>query len=460
MSEGDCELQSGEAFLLNGSAADNIFHRQVPRAYPVVVRGEGAYLWDESGKRYLDGAGGVLVAILGQGVDEIADAINAEMRRVTFAYTTTFTSAVEKAFTQKLVEWAPAAFNKAWICTSGSAANETAIKLARHYHLVRGNTGKYRVIARQHSYHGSSIGALSLTGAVPRRQPYEPLLLDFPHISPPNCYRCPLGLTYPSCRAACASELETVINREGPDTISAFIVEPMAGGPLGGLVTPPEYMRAVREICDRYDVLLIVDEVISGIGRTGRHFAIEHAEVTPDIITVAKGLGAGYLPLGGVLTHGKIHAAFEESETSFVHGESFTGHTAVCAAGLATLTYIEKHDLVRRADTLGRYLGERMETLRDHPIVGEIRGQGLLRGIEFVADKKTKRPFPRTTAVAELVAQACNERGLLVISGTAGADGTDGDTVTLGPPYIVTREQIDSMVSILGEAINAVTATA
>ena len=438
------------------SNTENVFHRQISRSYPAVVRGEGVYLWDENGKRYLDGAAGVFVAILGQGVDEIADAINAEMRQVTFAYTTTFTSETERALTRKLVEWAPEAFDKAWICTSGSGANETAIKLARHYHLVRGNTEKFRVIARQHSYHGSSIGALSLTGAVPRRRPYEPLLLDFPHISPPNCYRCPLDLTYPSCGAACASELEDVIMREGPETISAFIVEPMAGGPLGGLVTPPEYMRAAREICDKYDVLLIVDEVISGIGRTGRNFAVEHTGVTPDIITVAKGLGAGYIPIGGVLAHEKIHAAFEDAGTSFVHGESFTGHTTVSAAGLATLNYIEKHDLVRRAGALGDHLGERVETLRENPMVGEIRGHGLLRGVELVADKTTKRPFPRAKGVAEAVGRECIERGLLVLPGVAGADGTDGDTVVLGPPYIVTHEQIDTMVSILGEAIKAV----
>lgn len=438
------------------SNTENVFHRQISRSYPAVVKGEGVYLWDENGKRYLDGAAGVFVAILGQGVDEIADAIDAEMRQVTFAYTTTFTSETERALTRKLVEWAPEAFDKAWICTSGSGANETAIKLARHYHLVRGNTGKFRVIARHHSYHGSSIGALSLTGAVPRRQPYEPLLLDFPHISPPNCYRCPLDLIYPSCGAACASELEDVIMREGPETISAFIVEPMAGGPLGGLVTPPEYMRAAREICDQYDVLLIVDEVISGIGRTGRNFAVEHTGVTPDIITIAKGLGAGYVPIGGVLAHKKIHAAFEEADTSFVHGESFTGHTAVSAAGLATLNYIEKHDLVRRAGTLGDHLGEYMETLRKNPMVGEIRGHGLLRGVELVADKTTKRPFPRAKGVAEAVGRECNERGLLVLPGVAGADGTDGDTVVLAPPYIVTHEQIDTMVSILGEAIKVV----
>ena len=439
---------------------ENVFHRQVSRSYPAVVRGEGVYLWDEHGKQYLDGAAGVFVAILGQGVDEIADAIDAEMRQVTFAYTTTFTSETERALTRKLVEWAPEAFDKAWICTSGSGANETAIKLARHYHVVRGNTEKFRVIARQHSYHGSSIGALSLTGAVPRRRPYEPLLLDFPHISPPNCYRCPLDLSYSSCGAACADELKDVIVREGPETISAFIVEPMAGGPLGGLVTPPEYMQAAREFCDQYDVLLIVDEVISGIGRTGRNFAVEHTGVTPDIITVAKGLGAGYVPIGGVLAHEKIHAAFEVAGTSFVHGESFTGHTAVSAAGLATLTYIEEHDLVRRAGALGNHLGERMETLRDNPIVGEIRGLGLLRGVELVADKATKRPFPRAKGVAEAVAQECNERGLLVLPGVAGADGTDGDTVVLGPPYIVTREQIETMVSILREAIKTVGAEA
>ena len=439
--------------------SDTVFHRQISRSYPAVMRGEGVYLWDENGNRYLDGAAGAFVAILGQGVDEIADAIDEEMRRVTFAYTASFTSEKERALTGKLVEWAPDGFDKAWICTSGSNANETAIKLARQYHLISGNPGKYRVVARKHSYHGSSMGALSLTGAEPRRAPFEPLLLDFPHISPPNCYRCPLDLTYPACAAACANELEEVVEQAGPETVSAFIVEPMAGGPLGALVTPPEYLQSVREICDRHDVLLIADEVISGIGRTGRNFAIEHSGVIPDIVTVAKGLGAGYVPIGGVLAHERIHAAFETAGTSFAHGESFTGHTAVCAAGLATLEYIEAHDLVRRAGELGEYLGSRMDPLKDHPMVGEIRGRGLMRGAEFVADKTTKRPFPRSEGIAERVARECAERGLLILPGVAGADGGDGDTVVLGPPYVVTREEIDAMVSILGEAIRAVQAT-
>lgn len=437
---------------------DAVFHRRLSRPYPAVVRGEGIYLWDENGNRYMDGAAGVFVAILGQGVDEIADAIDEEMRRVAFACTTSFSSAKERALARKLVKWAPEGFDKAWICTSGSHANETAIKLARHYHLVRGNAGKHRVVARRHSYHGSSLGALSLTGATPRRAPYEPLLLDFPHVSPPNCYRCPLDLAYPACGAACAGELEEAIERAGPETVSAFIVEPMAGGPLGALVTPPEYLESVRGICDRHDVLLIADEVVSGIGRTGRNFAVEHSGVVPDVITAAKGLGAGYVPIGAVLAHGKIHAAFEAAGASFVHGESFTGHTAVCAAGLATLEYVEAHGLVRRAGELGEHLGARMEALKDHPMIGEIRGLGLMRGAELVADKATGRPFPRSLGVAERVERACAERGLLVVPGAAGADGTDGDTVVLGPPYVVTREEIDTMVSILREALGAVRA--
>jgi len=242
----------------------------------------------------------------------------------------------------------------------------------------------------------------------------------------------------------------------GAETVSAFIVEPMAGGPLGGLVTPTEYMHAVREICDRYDILLITDEVISGIGRTGRKFAIEHTGVTPDVITVAKGLGAGFVPIGGVIAHEKIHAAFEEAGTSFVHGESFTGHTAVSAAGLATLEYIETHDVIRHVEEMGKYLAERMAMLKDHPLVGELRGRGLLQGAELVADKSSKRPFPRQRGIAERVANECMQRGLLILPGVAGADGTDGDTIVLGPPYIVTREEIDSMVSILEEAIHAV----
>jgi adenosylmethionine-8-amino-7-oxononanoate aminotransferase len=438
------------------SSGDTVFHRQVTRLYPRVARGNGIYLWDEEGRRYIDGSGGTFVAILGQGVDDIADAIAAQMRRVAFAYTGNFTSEVEQSFTRRLVELAGQGFCRAWLCTSGSTANEIAAKLARHYHLLRGNAEKSRVVARWHSYHGSTTGALSMTGAVPRRRLYEPLLLDWPHVEPPYCYRCPLGLAYPACAAACAGDLEATVLRVGPQYLSAFIVEPVAGGPLGALVTPPEYLRTARDICNRHDMLLIDDEVVSGLGRTGHAFAITASGVVPDIITVAKGLAGGYVPIGAVIVHERIYQAFDKAGISFVHGESFTGHTTLSAAGLATLDYIERHDLVRRAGALGARLGARMAPLADLPIVGEVRGAGLLRGIELVADKATRRPFPRAHGIAERVAAEAAARGLLVLPGSGGADGIDGDTIVLAPPYVITEDEIDEMVTILAAAVAAV----
>ena len=261
---------------------DAVFHRELGRDYPVASHSRGVYVYDTAGKRYLDGAGSVFVSHIGHGVAEIEAAIGAQMRELAFAHTSYFANEAERRFANKLIAMAPRGFGKVWMTTSGAAANETAVKLARHYHRVNGQPERHLVIARKHAYHGSSLGALSLTGQLARREPYAPYLLDVPHIAPPNCYRCPLGLTYPACAVACADELEREIVRAGPRNVSAFIVEPVSGGPLGALTPPAEYLPKIRAICDAHGVLLIVDEVITAAGRTGRNFAVDHWGVVPD----------------------------------------------------------------------------------------------------------------------------------------------------------------------------------
>jgi adenosylmethionine-8-amino-7-oxononanoate aminotransferase len=435
---------------------DPVFHREVARDYPVVARAEGAYVYDSAGRRYLDGAGGIFVVNIGHGVREVVQAMASQAGRVAFAHTSVFTSDAELAFARKLVDLAPAGFTKAWICTSGSAANETALKLAREYQLIKGQPKRTKIVARWNSYHGSSLGALSMTGQPRRREPYLPYMQDFPHIEPPYCYRCPFGLTYPDCGMACAHALEKAVQEAGPETVAAFIAEPASGGPLGAVVPPKEYFPIIREICDRHGILMIVDEVITGVGRIGRNFGIDRWGVVPDIITAAKGIGGGYVPVGAMLVHERVYAAFEEAGRSFRHGETFTGHAVISAAGAAVLDYVRDHGLIARAAATGRVLGEKLKRLRDIPIVGDIRGEGLLWGIELVRDKATREPFPRERGVAEKVAKVAFETGLLVVAGTGCADGVRGDTISLSPPLILTEAQAEELVDTLETALRAV----
>lgn len=436
--------------------ADRIFHREIGRDYPMVDRGAGIYVFDSTGRRYIDGAGGVFVVNIGHGSPAVEQAMAAQAHRIAFAHTGNFTSEAEQRFSAQLLALAPPGFTKVWMSTSGSAANETALKLARHYHLLAGHPEKTKVISRWNSYHGSSLGALSMTGQTRRREPYEPYLQNFPHIEPPYCYRCPFGKTPDRCGIDCAEDLERTIRRVGANYVSAFIVEPVSGGPLGALAAPDGYFARIREICDRHDVLLIVDEVVTGAGRTGRNMGIDHWGVVPDLITLAKGIGGGYVPVGATLVSERIYAAFESSSTSFRHGETFAGHTLTAAIGSAVLEEIERLDLVARAAAMGVLLGTKLEALRALPIVGDVRGKGLLHGIELVRDKATKAPFPRQRHVSEQVADEAMARGLLVIAGGGCVDGVDGDTIALAPPYIVEPAEVEAIADILRGAITAV----
>ncbi|WP_447774200.1 aminotransferase family protein [Variovorax boronicumulans] len=431
-----------------------------PASYqlPVAASGDGAWIVDTEGKRYLDGSGGVFVAILGHSPAGVGEAIAAQAAKLNFAYSGDFTTGPQEQLARMLTAIAPKGIEKAWLTTSGSTANETAMKLSRQYHLLRGSPEKVRIISREHSYHGSTVGALSMTGSLPRRMPFEPYLLNFPKISPPYCYRCQFRADESNCVLQCANELEIAIKTVGAQYVSAFIVEPVAGAPLGGLTSSPAYMRRIREICDRYDVLLIVDEVVSGLGRTGSWFGIEESGVTPDLITLAKGLGGGYLPIGAVLAHERVHKAFEEANASVVHSESFTGHVLLGTAGVAVLEFIEKNDLLEHVAKLSQYLEASSARLADCSLVGDIRGRGLVRGVELVADKKTKRPFDRQERVSERVAKAAAAHGVLLLTGNGAADGVNGDTVVMAPPYVATETDIDLMVSALEEALNEVAA--
>jgi adenosylmethionine-8-amino-7-oxononanoate aminotransferase len=441
------------------SNRDLVLHREVGREYPVAERAEGAYIYDAAGRRYLDAAGSYFTMSIGHGVPEVVEAIKDHVAKLDFAHTGFFTTAVAQQFAARLIALAPAGFAKVYFTTSGSASNEAAIKLARQYHLLNGKSQKSKVIARWHGYHGASLGALSLTGHVRRREPFEPLLLPFPHIDPAYCYRCPFGKQPADCAVDCADQLERTIQLIGPQYISAFILEPVAGGPLGAAVPHDAYLPRIREICDRHDVLMIADEVITGAGRTGAPLAVRHWDVTPDIVTLAKGIGGGFAPIGALLVHERIWGKFEAAGMSFRHGETFSGHPLVCAIGNAVLGHIERQGLIERARDMGERLGAALEPLRELAIVGDVRGKGLLRGIEFVADKRTRRPFPRRLAVAERIAKALTERGVLVVPGTGCADGIDGDTIALAPPFTIGSPEIDMIVTALTQSITEVAAS-
>jgi adenosylmethionine-8-amino-7-oxononanoate aminotransferase len=347
--------------------------------------------------------------------------------------------------------------SRVYLVSGGSEAVETALKLARQVCMARGEPGRYKFISRWGSYHGATLGALSVSGRPPLRRPYAPLLLDVPHIPPAYCYRCPFDQVYPTCEVACAAALESEILRQGPETVAAFVAEPVVGATLAAAVPPPEYWPRVREICDRYGVLLIADEVMTGLGRTGRWFGVDHWNVIPDVLVTAKGASGGYFPLGVVLARQEWVDVIRSGPGDFIHGFTYANGAVGAAVGLAVLRYLQAHDLVTASARRGEYLLQKLAALRELPAVGDVRGLGLMAGVELVADKTGRRPYPRSKKVAERVQAAALARGVNVYYGTGLADGRDGDAILLGPPFIVTEAQIDETVAVLREAILEVT---
>lgn len=427
------------------------------KRYIRMERGEGIYLYDQEGHRYIDGCGGAAVVNIGHGVPEIAEAMARQARKATFIYSGLFANEPATQLAGKLIEMAPAGMSKVLLLSGGSEATETAVKVARQYHLERGNASKYKVIARRQSYHGNTLAALSLSGRIQWRRPFVPYLQDFPHIDPPYCYRCPYGKTYPSCGIACAGDLERTVEFEGPEYISAFIAEPIVGASLPGVAPPPEYYEIIRQICDKYDILMISDETITGVGRTGLPFGIDHWGITPDIIVTGKGLSGGYTPLAAVLVHEKIVEAIRRGSAIHTQGYTYAANPLSATVGLAVLEYIEKRELIERSAQMGTRLLQELDRLRGAGIVGDIRGRGLLVGIEFVRDPATREPFPAEAHVTSRIVDAALRRGLCILPGMADAEGgTCGDQILLAPPFIITEDQIREMADILAAAVGEV----
>jgi len=415
-----------------------------------LARGEGIYVWDMDGKRYIDGSAGPVCIGIGHGVKEIADAVARQMEKISFAHSFHFTTESVLECADKVAGFAPHGLKHVFFTSGGSEATEAAAKMARQYFHEKGEPSRWKVVARWQSYHGNTLGALSMSGHIGRRRRYVPMLIDFPHIPPAYCYRCWFGKTRERCDLDCAWALDREIRANSPEHIAAFIAEPVVGATLGTVPAPEGYFQVIREICDDHGVLFIADEVMTGFGRTGRNFGIEHWKVEPDIIATAKGMSSGYIPLGGVIASDRV---FEGFSGPFVHGHTYGSHPVACAVGVAVLDYIEKHGLVERSATLGRYLLEQLEDLRDHPSVGDVRGLGLFAGIEFVKDKESKEPFPPDVGFAQRVLERCFGNGLLVYPGTGSVDGVRGDHIQVAPPFVVTKPQIDEIVTLLDRSI-------
>ncbi|MFW6115688.1 MAG: aspartate aminotransferase family protein [Chloroflexota bacterium] len=442
--------------ILYSHPAGHVLYRRALHPRPMVDRGEGVYLYDTEGRRYLDASGGAIVVNVGHGVSEVTEALAEQAARVAFAHPTMFTSRPAEDYAEALAKVVTLPDPRFFFLSSGSEAVETAIKFARQVQVERGLGSRYLIIARHQSYHGTTLGALSVAGKPKMRRPFQPMLVEVPHIAPPYCYRCPFGLTHPRCALRCADALAQEIQRAGADNVAAFIAEPVSGATLGAAVPPPGYWPRVRAICDRHEVLLIADEVMTGFGRTGRWFALDHWDVVPDVAVMSKGTAGGYAPLSITAARGDLVDAIVDGSGNFVHGGTFSHHPVTTAAGLATLRYLQKHGLVAAAARKGQLLEQKLrESLEPLPNVGDVRGIGLMWGVEIVADRESKAPFPPDRHVAHQIANAAFDRGLIVYPGSGCVDGTAGDHLTLGPPFIITEDQIDEMVWLLREAVQA-----
>lgn len=437
-----------------------LFPRDFKTEKPMAVRSEGIYLFDDSGKRYIDGCSGALISSIGHSVPEVVEEIAAQLKRMSFAHPSRWRNSAAEDAAAEVAEITPGDLNYVWLVSGGSEAIESAVKLARQYYVERdGNSQKHQVIARWNSYHGSTIGTMAVGGNMPRRRLYSPLFKEHPKIEPHYCYRCPFGLEYPSCGVRCARRLEDEIKKTGPQYVMAFLAEPVVGSSVGALNPPDEYWPMVRDICDRYDILLIADEVMTGFGRTGKAFAVDHWNVVPDMIVAAKSMAAGYVPTGGVMASEKIVDVIRNGSGAFVHGHTYNGNPLSGAAVAATVRYMKKHNLFENAALMGERLANGMKQLEDIPIVGQTRGLGLMRGMEVVADRDTRRPFPRSARASAVVSAECMKRGLIVYPGSGMADGVDGDNFMVAPPLVVNAEQVDEILSLLREGLEAAAKT-
>jgi adenosylmethionine-8-amino-7-oxononanoate aminotransferase len=433
-----------------------VFPRSFLKSYPRAVRGEGCFIFTSDGRRFLDASGGAAVVTIGHGVEEVARAMAEQASQLAYVHSSQFHTAVAERLAQRILALAPHGMwrgGRVYFTSGGSEATETALKLARQYWLERGEKNRSRVISRWQSYHGTTLGALSVSGNVRRREPFAPMLSEWGHIPPCYCYRCPLSLEYPSCNVDCADELNRLLEREGAQDVAAFIFEPVVGATLGAVAPPDGYVERIAEICRRHGILLIADEVMTGVGRTGMNFGVDHWGIAPDMILVGKGISSGYAPLGAVIVAGHVADAISRGTGTFLHGFTYNSHPVAAAAGNAVLDYMEREKLFARVEPAGQELLGALEALRKFSVVGDIRGMGLLIGIEFVCDVKTRKPFPADAQIAPRIQEDALEGGVMTYPIQGCADGTNGDHILIAPPYTITSTMMQMLVAGLEHAI-------
>lgn len=422
--------------------------------YPVIDYGKGVYLYDLDENKYLDASSGAVTANIGHGVEEIIEAMNVQAKRVSFVYRSQFTSEAAEKLAAKIAEMTMGDLNWSFFVNSGSEATETAMKIAIQYWQEKGIKTKTKVLSRWVSYHGITLGALSLSGHSGRRARFIPLLQDFPVIHPPYCYRCPYNLEAPGCDYLCAGELETVINRVGANNIAAFIAEPVIGA-AGAAIAPPQgYFQKIKDICERNEILFIADEVMTGFGRTGKVLSMEHWGVTPDIVALGKGMGAGYAPIAAALVSDQVMEPILNGSKIVMSGHTLSANPQTCAVSLAVLEYLEKNEIIKEVESKSCYLRNQLEKLKyEFEIIGDIRGKGLLLGIEFVQNRKEKTPFPRNIQLTKELVEVAQKNGLLIYPAGAGIDGIHGDAVIIAPPLTITKREMEELTRLLRKTL-------
>jgi adenosylmethionine-8-amino-7-oxononanoate aminotransferase len=433
-------------------------HRDWDRPFPVIEYAEGIYLYDRSGKRYIDGSGGSsVVTSIGHGVREVALSMAAQAEKFSFYPAHAFSNEPFLELSDLIVSLAPGALkdnSRVWVTCTGTDATDDAVRLARQYWVEAGESSKYLVVGRWQGFHGNNIAVAGFSGITSRRRTFQPMFVESPHIPPAFCYRCPLEKTYPDCRLLCARALETTIRQVGAENIAAFIAEPVVGAALGCAPAPEGYFEVIREICDRYRVLFIADEVMTGWGRTGKMWGIDHWGVTPDIIATAKGMTAGYTPLSAIIGRDDLWAVLQANHSPFKAGHTLNANAVSCAGAITVIHYLQEHELVENARQRGLQALDGLRTLMDrHPIVGDVRGLGMMFGFEFVKDRATKEPFDPALRVSLVFEQAALRRGLVTYPCSGTVDGILGDMMLLAPPLVMTAGEMDELLAILDGAL-------
>lgn len=436
-------------------------HRDWDRDFPVIARAEGIYLYDQDGRKYIDGSGGSsVVTSIGHGVIAVAEAMYEQAKQFSFYPAHAFTNDKLLELSDLVVSLAPGDLkdnSRVWVTCTGTDATDDAVRLARQYWVESGKPSKYQVITRWQAFHGNTISVAGYSGITSRRRTFQPMFVDSPHIPPAFCYRCPFEKTYPECNLLCARSLETIIRQQGPENVAAFIAEPVVGAALGCAPAPQGYFQKIREICDKYDVLFIADEVMTGWGRTGSMWGIQHWNVTPDIVATAKGMTAGYTPLSAIIARDSIWAVLEKNHSPFKAGHTLNANAVSCAGALAVIRYMLDNHLTENSCQRGEQALQGLGALMEkHPMVGDVRGKGLMFGLELVADQDTKRPFTPGQHASLALESAALKRGLVTYPCTGTIDGSLGDMMLMAPPLVISVGQINDILNILDDALGEV----